>query len=139
VAPAQVQLLAATLDLQLVRLLRDAIRTADIGAAHTRALDGVGCNEPGVLHPADRFEPRDVIHPTPRFEPRPVLHPTPRTEVSPPHVPTEMEAVKVENRTLPPVWKTPVWKCEVAPEVLIKRIVLKPDVHRRGTLIDLFL
>jgi hypothetical protein len=125
------------MDLKLVQSITGAMRAADCAAAKTLP---AGCIDGRhTIHPKDRFEPRRVIDPTPRFEPRFVLHPRPRVEALPTQVPTQLEPVKVENNNVPPVWKQPIWKCDPEIEVVIKRIVHKPDVQKRGTLIDLFM
>src|SRR5207245_5937134 len=75
---ASVNLVTATLDLQLVRMLRQAIRSADQSSgAASRHISPEQVIEPRPrIHPEPLIEPRQHIHPTPRFEPRPLLHPT---------------------------------------------------------------
>jgi hypothetical protein len=140
-------LIVASLDLKVVRLLRDAIRAADaasgraapiafIGPAPTFAARRLLLRE--ILHPEPRFEPRPVIHPTPRFLPRPVIHLTPRFERAS-CAPFEPETPPRCGHGLPPPWKMPIWNVPVEPKVTIKRVVHLTDVHNKGSLIDLFI
>jgi hypothetical protein len=131
------------LDLKLVRLLREAIRNADLAGGKIGPLGTVLAPQPCPhprhrVHPTPRFEPRPVIHPTPRFEPRPVIHPSPRLEPQPPCAPPEPQRCH-RPATLPPPWRTPVWKTAVPPAIQVKLHVHRTDVQNKGSLIDLFL
>ena len=99
-------LAVASLDLGLVRLLRGAIRAADIESGAGR---GVLVPEPVIeprrhLTPEPEYLPRQKIHPTPLYEPRPIIHPTPRVvcEPCPPACP---ELPPPSFNPLPPPWK----------------------------------
>ncbi len=141
--PANVSLIVASLDLQLVRLLRSAIRTAD------RASNPCGCG------PAARFEPRQVIHSTPRYEPRPVLPPTPRFEPrcierplktcldpdlrSAPCAPDAPQATHIAKSPIQPPWKTLPWENPPPPAKVVKIIIRRPDNLSKGSIIDCFI
>ena len=135
-------LLVASLDLQLVRLLRDAIRTADLSSgAGAPGFGPAAVVEPRPRHhPDPLIEPRPRVRPTPRFEPRPVIHPTPRIEAS------LNDAARVAppdpcppRSPLQPPWKVLPWEQVVSPPALIKINVVRPDIHHKGSLIDLFI
>jgi hypothetical protein len=139
-------LAVAALDLKLVRLLREAIRAADLAGGKTGPLGTVLAPQPDllprpVIHPTPRFEPRPVIHPTPRFEPRPVIHPQPRIEDTPAPAPADCphQCPSPAAATLPPPWRVPVWKTELPPAIKVKVHLHRTDVHNKGSLIDLFL
>src|SRR5437867_3758963 len=71
-----VNLLVASVDLQLVRLLRDAIRTADLSSGKGGGpLGSVGIGPRPTATPTPRINSRPVIHPTVRIEPRMSAHP----------------------------------------------------------------
>jgi hypothetical protein len=139
--------IVATLDLQLVRLLRDAMNVADVNSA--KDIAGVPTSQSDrfeqrpVIHPEPRYEPRQVIHPTPRYEPRPVIHPTPRIEQQnnccPPPPPCEPDPCETIKSPLLPPWKTLPCDIRQPAPVQIKIIVQHPDIHHKGSLIDLFI
>jgi hypothetical protein len=145
---ATASLLVAAADLKLVRLLRDAIRTADLSSRPGGAcLSPIGTIPQAasfegrrILHPEPRFLPRPVIHPTPRFEPRPVVHPTPR-EVPPLPPPCDDAAPCPIKRHSPldPPWKMAVRELPVPPALKLKVVVHRTDVVHKGSLIDLFI
>ena len=135
-------LIVASLDLQLVRLLRDAIRTADIAGGKFDDFPlGASSNQLNAVPlPRDRFEP------TPYFEPRKTIHPTPRFEARPVyHEQIELPALESSDKStlshspLPPPWKTPVWQMPIQPAQVVKVHMHRTDVHNKGSLIDLFL
>ena len=140
---SHIELLVAALDLKLVQLLRDAIRTTEIAGAKTL----------GVLEPAATFEPRKRIHPTPYFEPRPHVHPTPyfeprehifpRAVVEPPPVVLPPCGCETPRQAKPivfqPPWRMMPWENPPQPSVKVKVIKLKPDIVRTGSLLDCFL
>ena len=141
-------LIVAALDLQLVRLLRGAIRTADLSSHHgDRGVFGpAAVIEPRPRHhPDPLIEPRIRIRPTPRFEPRPVLHPTPRLEASrndaacaaPP--PPECPPPGSPSLPLQPPWKVLPWERVPSPPPIVKINFVRPDIHDKGSLIDLFM
>jgi hypothetical protein len=156
--PPNVQLLVASLDLKLVQLLRDAIRTADLtGAALRRATD---------LGPTPSPEPRPHLHPEPVYEPRIHYHPTPRIEprlvwrsaagASPGPCgcpgsapdwancpPTAPPAKPDCERPMEPPWKVLPWQNPPPPPPAarvrkIKVFVSRPDSAQKGAAIDLF-
>lgn len=131
-----VNLLVASLDLELVRLIRGAIAPG-IDCGQTQVQKHV--LEPRfVHHPDPRIEPRDVYHPTPRFEPRPVYHPTPRFEPLPSAPPIQPEEQVHKSQALPPPWKQPVWETPLPAPVVVKLVQHRPDIVNKGSLIDLF-
>jgi hypothetical protein len=147
---ATANLLVAAADLKLVRLLRDAIRTADLSS---RPGGGGGSPSPigtmpqaasftgrPIVHPTPRFEPRPVIHPTPRFEPRPVIHPTPR-EVPPVPPPCDGALLRPIKRHSPldPPWKMPVHELPLPRKLKLKVVLHRTDCVHKGSLIDLFI
>ena len=137
-------LLAASLDLQLVRLVRDAMATPDgvgqpasgLGPAPTIIARRFRVEpEPEVLprervRPEPRIEPRHVIRPADRFEPR-------EDDLVP--VPVEFYTPCRKSAVEPP-WKVLPWEqppCPPAPPV---KVVVRPaDVVHKGSLIDFFI
>jgi hypothetical protein len=143
---ARIDLLVAALDLKLVRLLRDAIRTADIASGRGQPVSGLGPAPTNIgprkrIEPQPLIEPRKHIHPTPRFEPRPVIHLTPRVETPPPAVcpPAEPEKPRIAKSFLAPPWKLLPCEQPRQPTIVVKVIKRKPDILRKGTLIDCFI
>jgi hypothetical protein len=142
-------LVVAAMDLELVRLLRGAIRAADLANGGQIGPLGTIEQPPGArrdhFHPEPRFEPRPVFHPTPRFEPRPVIHPTPRIGAErpcpiPPAVPCPVPVAKEAGEApLPPPWRMPAWQTSIPPAPAVKVHIHRTDVHNKGSLIDLFL
>jgi hypothetical protein len=139
----------AALDLKVVRLLRDAIRTTE-AAAHLAVSAAVDRFESRQVHePEPRFEPRPVVHPTARFEPRPVIHPTPRVD-SPnyPVVVVEVVAPCDESKSpIEPPWRVLPWEDTPAspapahvaqPARRVKPPIRRPDIVSKGSLIDFF-
>ena len=140
---SNVSLIVATLDLQLVRLLRGAIRAADQSSAAAHS----------ILSPAARFEPRPVLHPTPRFEPRLVAHPTPRFEArlverpcrtNPDAIPLNSapcapEKPRIAKSPIEPPWKTLPWENPPPPAQVIKVVIRPPDNSSKGSIIDCFI
>jgi hypothetical protein len=148
---SSISLLVATLDLQLVKSITSAMNAVNAnGKCCDKAIDGVpvshkrDCFERRpVIEPTPRINPRKVYDPTPRIEPRPVIHPTPRVEEKqhccPPPAPCEPAPCEKTKSPLLPPWKTlPCDVKEPAP-VQIKMIVQRPDIHHKGSLIDLFI
>lgn len=140
-----VNLLVAALDLSVVRSIRDAIRTADLSAGGRPGPLGtiqkaVTIAPRQVIHPEPRIEPRKVIHAEPRIEPRRVIHPTPRYEVLPPIQVCAEQTEHVPNlgSPLPPPWKQPIWETPLPVKPVIKLVVHRPDIHNKGSLIDVF-
>src|SRR3954452_15870892 len=108
------------MDLQVVRLLRSAIRTADLSAGGQKGpLDTIERRD--HFHPEPRFEPRPRIQPTPHFEPRAVIHPTPRVGAErpcpvPAAKPCPVSVAKEPGEApLPPPWRMPAWKIPLPP------------------------
>jgi hypothetical protein len=143
-------LLAAALDLDLVKLLRDAIRTADLSGA---AAAGGGGKLATTTPPCEHvirppvIEPRVHYHLEPYFEPRPVLYTAapcctgPRAVAPVVEVAIDSTSNNVPDCELPfqPPWKVLPW--QNPPPVVLK---MKPVVHRaneslKGKTLDLFI
>jgi hypothetical protein len=145
VGRSSASLVVASLDLQLVRLLRDAIRTADIHGGKFCGGDRGVIRSCDILPrrpitPEPKILPRRRIHPTPRFEPRPVIHPTPRAEPQAPIAASDPQNPPV--RTVSPIqppWKQFVWQTPLAPPPILKVVRYKTDIPHKGSLLDLFI
>ena len=144
---SHVSLVVAALDLELVRLVRAAMRG--------------DCRCDGkVIHPEPRIEPRKRIEPEPRIEPRKRIEPTPVFEPRKKHRQDEVgsccaacvsaapvESVeKVPHPPCPvePPWKVLPWDERVrsAPVRAVRRIKVlrvRPDIQSKGSVIDLFI
>ena len=143
---ARIDLLVAALDLKLVRLLRDAIRTTAEAAGRGQSVSGLGPAPNNFLgrrriEPTPVIEPRKRIEPTPRIEPRTVIHLTPRVVEPPPLVcpPAEPEKCRIGKSGLVPPWKVLPWERPVEPAIIVKVIKRNPDIVRKGSLIDCFI
>ena len=147
---ASVDLLVAALDLKLVQLIRGAMRAADIASGKGQSATPLGpAPDPapsitGRRHytPEPVYEARRHFHPTPRYEPRPVIHPTPRVEVAPPIViPAEPCVEKCHCLKSPfiPSWKLLPWQNPPQPAQVVKVVKVKPDIVRKGSMIDCFM
>jgi hypothetical protein len=146
--PPQIELITATLDLQLVRLLRQAMRTADIASGKCQPIVALGpapncpvAHDHPIVEPTPRFEPRPVIHPTPRFEPRPRIHPSeaPRPKL----IPVDVIAIPVEEAhaaksPIEPPWKVLPWQNPPPMAPRLKVLIRPVDVCRKGSILDVF-
>ena len=140
-------LLVASLDLQLVRLVRDAMATP---AGSGEPASGLG-PAPTIIERRFRIEPepeilpRKRIEPEPYVEPRRVVHlpdrfePSDRDGVLPP----PYECYRPQTRSpIEPPWKVLPWEepaCCPPPPPKIKVVVPPPDVVHKGSLIDFFI
>jgi hypothetical protein len=139
---AHIELLVATLDLKLVQLIRDAMRVADLAGARQRdKLAPAATFEPRRhIHPEPYFEPRRHYHPTPVFEPREHISLRPRVEPCPPILlPCEPVSPRRHEPVFRPPWKVMPWENPPQPALKVKVVKLKPDIVRKGSLIDCFL
>ena len=135
---AAASLISASLDLQLVRLIRAAINADHLGAGVDARL-----RPRAVADPSPRFEPRAVIEPTPRFEPRPVIEPVPRPGdcplLAPPEPAGDLPAV---YGPLPAPWqlllRRKAWDVPVARPISFRPIAPPADITVSGRLIDQF-
>jgi hypothetical protein len=141
---SNIALVVASLDLKLVQLLRDAIRTTDIAGARANGRHIID-PEPEFLPrrhltPTPVIESRPRIHPEPRYEARPVIHPEPRIVPPPPPIcpPPETVSHLTKSPFVPP-WKVMPWENPPQPALKIKLIKLRPDIVTKGSLIDCFL
>ena len=137
-------LIVASLDLQLVRLLRDAM-APPIGSgepAHPLGPAPTTIERRFRVEPEPKIEPRKRIEPEPRIEPRQVIRPADRFEPRESDlVPVPVECYKPCRKfEIEPPWKVMPWEqapCPVAPK--IKVVVPPPDVVHKGSLIDFFI
>jgi hypothetical protein len=143
VTASQINLVTASLDLQLVQLLRSAMNPGTGPAG-----SGNGITPQPTIHPRHRHDPQPVIEPRkhivpePHFEPRRVHHPepafAPRTDTSaPPLTDAKAECAAF----LQPPWKTLPWRDPLPPSELpkIKVVMHRPDTIHKGSLIDFFI
>lgn len=140
---SSVNLIVATLQLQLTQSLLSAIRTADIQSGINRGTGATAGDQysPGrIITREPCYLPRQVIHPTPRYLPRPVIHPTPRYELLPPANPC-CHKCKPPHITPGPQspWQILPWQEPTPPADVIKIMVRQPDIVGKGNLIDLFI
>jgi hypothetical protein len=134
-------LIVAASDLEVVRLIRGAIRAADIEAGGGGAFGIVPTPriEPRLRHePEPEILPRPVIHPTPRFEPRPVYHPTARLELQPAPAAADPERPPRCPSPIQPPWKQLVWQTPIPPRAILKVVQYKTDIPHKGSLLDVF-
>lgn len=137
---AQASLIVATMDLKAVQLVRQAMRAADLGAGAGGCVGfGPAAHfQPRLqIHPTPLIESRPHIHPTPRFEPRPVYHPTPavQPQAAAPQTP---EPARITASHIQPPWKLLPWENPPQPAPTLKVVLRRPDVVRRGILLDMF-
>jgi hypothetical protein len=140
-----VSLIVATLDLTLVKLLRSAIRTADISGAKDKGSS--------LLAPAAVYEPRRVLHPEPRYEQRhalPLPHCStvrtvehiakPLPPLEPPYITICLpETSAITPSPIRPPWMTMPWENREPLAKVIKVFVYPPDITHKGSLIDCFI
>jgi hypothetical protein len=141
---SNVAALVATFDLEVVRLLRDAMRPADLAAA--QAL------KQRTLPPAAIYERRELIRRDVAIQCRQPKCP-PANEASSPqarsvqkpqnmcmsHPPPPPPEMTPTDSPIQPPWKTLVWenKPAVAP---VKITIIRPDiVISKGSILDLFI
>lgn len=153
---AVASLVVATLDLQVVRLLRDAIRTTEL-SGQTPPLDPAGVPVDGPpppvrhLHPEPVVEPTRHLHPPPIVEPREVIHLAPRILPPnpigcPPCDGADPCARDGHKSPVEPPWKVVPWdprfaaaRQPPAPAKVVKLVIRPPDSSHKGTLIDFFI
>jgi hypothetical protein len=139
-------LLVASLDLQLVRLVRDAMATP---AGSGEPASGLG-PAPTIVERRFRIEPepeilpRRRIEPEPYVEPRRVIHLTDRFEPADPvPVAVPFECYKPCKRSpIEPPWAVLPWEERFSPLAAppkIKVVAPPPDVIHKGSLIDFFI
>ena len=161
---ATASLIVATFELSVVRGVVNAIRTADISSGRGISASPLGPDpSPDIaprihLHPAAVYEPNDAVragatYPAPRYENR-------TAPLSGGGVPRHdsacepqfnaavcgwltSDAVKPacpEEGPIPPVWKKlpPVPPSGFSrPRRVVKVVRQQPDIHHRGTLVDI--
>src|SRR5206468_1022474 len=139
----QADLVVATMDLSVVRMVRQAIRVADLSSQ--RGCDTFECR--GIIehrrhfHPEPVIEPRRHIHPEPVYERRPVIRPHPRVEQQMLVCPCESQApappMQLNNPIQPP-WRTLPWTNPPQPRQTVKVHLHRTDVICKGSVLDLF-
>lgn len=130
-------LIAAASDLQVVRLLRDAMRAADAAAGPVGPAGGIAPRR--SAHPAPRFEPRPVHEPSPRIEPRDTVELTPRLELAPAPSPEQAPKPPCRKPPIEPPWRILPWEMPLQPPPKVKLIIQRPDIVSKGSLIDFFI
>ena len=131
-------LLTALLDLELVVLLRDAIRTADLSSgAGANASSSVGSTP--ALPPAATYEStpsqvhephlnaRPIIHITDKIEPRFAYHQAVDCRPFCPCPPVVCEDSKITPSPIQSPWAVMPWQFPPAPVLKIKLVTLRPD------------
>lgn len=148
-------LLVAALDLQLVRLLRDAM--ADNGPGRGTPATELGPAPTLIerrfrIHPEPVIEPRRRIEPEPRIEPREVIRPADRYEPSggcdpavvvvPVPVPVECYGTYKRPPAIEPPWRVLPWEQAPQPAPVRPKVKVEmrpPDIVHKGSLIDFFI
>jgi len=141
----------AAMDLSVVRLLRDAMRTADLSAAADLQLNAAGNPvlrdryDPASSASSVQYAPRRVIQPEPRIAPRPTVTAPPRIEWEPAPGPyacgdATAKAPAAEHRSpFQPPWKVLPWPEPEPAVVKVKRYVRTVDLTGKGRMIDVML
>jgi hypothetical protein len=139
--PAPIELLVAVTQLAAVRAVTDAVKANLIAAGGIEGPLGTvtmpGKRSLDSVELSSEYGQRRVIHPEPRYEPRQVIHPEPRIEIAPPVQPEQPPKPMDLGQPLPPPWKMPLPLPPIEVEV-VKYVQPKPDVGRRGSMIDLW-
>lgn len=137
-------LIVATLDLQLVRLLRDAAggttAVTDLGPAPNRLNTAARAAVRPVIQPEPRIEPRLVHHPEPRIEPRPVVEVETKSHRLPTQpTPAEPERFVTYRPAVRPPWRIPPQENPPQAAPVVKVVQIRPDIVHKGSLIDFFI
>ena len=140
----EASLIVATMDLSVVQLLRQAIRTADLSSAINQQSAAPASSlrvEPRRrIHPEPVIEPRTHVHPSPTYEPRPVIRRHARVGLEGRVCGTEVPQacpMKLGNPIQPP-WRILPWENPVQTRQTVKIHLIHTDVINKGTLLDLF-
>jgi hypothetical protein len=142
---SNIELLLAVMDLKLVQMLRAAMQPMNAGCCGKPATElgpRPDCIERRFRYtPEPVIEPRDHFHPTPKIEPRQVIRPRPRVELAPAPIliPPCPEAPHKPKCGMVPPWKVLPWENPPQPALKIKVIKTRPDIVRKGSLIDCFM
>lgn len=148
---SSVGLIVATLDLQLVKLLRAAMQPGAGGPS-----GGMRMIHPQpVVEPRRRIEPEPAVEPRPHVRPEPVFEPREKLGYGPlrpdccdlraPAVPTEpVEKSPHSSSPIEPPWKVLPWEDRPLPAPVrhvpkVKVIQARPDIQCKGSVIDLFI
>jgi hypothetical protein len=139
---SNIQAIVATLDLQLVRLIRDAINSPGAGGKT------LGASDPQIaprktIEPEPEFSPRQKVTPSPQILSGEVTYAPPKIIPLPPcyAAPVESETSVRTKSPIEPPWRLVPWsdKFPSAPAPLpVKPRPPRPDLAVRGRLIDAF-
>ncbi len=135
-----VGVLVAALDLALVRSITSAVQANLIAAGGVPGpLGTIEMPGPFPRGRTDSYEigPREVIEPTPRFLPRLTHEPDPRV-VDPGIIPIHPEQPSRLEAPFEPVWKQLPPVDEKRTVTQVKYAVVRVDLHRKGTMLDIF-
>jgi hypothetical protein len=139
-----VSLLVANLDLRLVQMLRQAMRTADISAAAS-----AGAGHAVVDHSPARAATRTILKvekekiPAATFEPCPKNHAHPRLAELQPYTQTRPVLPMDSKFTIQAPWKVLPWPKQIRPTLppgqhVIKNGAYRADESSVGRMLDLF-
>jgi hypothetical protein len=143
-------LIVAALDLQVVRLLRAAIRSADLQSLADRQAPAATaarsaersshrccdfyCDSRRYVCPKPVYAPRRVLHPTPRID----LHCAPRLALDR-HEKVAEPATAATPSPIQAPWKTLAWKDTPRVTMKVKMVQHRTDIINKGSLIDYFI
>ena len=138
-------LLTASLDLQLVQLLRAAMAPGGTGAVSPLGPRPTDIQRRFNIQPETEYLQRRHVQPEPRIEPRQVIRPADRFEPSQRDLtiaPGTSECyTPAKQFVIEPPWKVLPWeeplRCESRPPVKI--VIKPPDIVHKGSLIDFFI
>jgi hypothetical protein len=147
---SSVGLIVATLDLQLVRLLRAAMRHGEVGPGDDMRL----IHPEPVIRPRHRAGPEPIIEPRPHVRPEPMFEPREKLRadgipvaccdsIAPFTCAEPVEKASPSSSPIEPPWKVLPWEDRPIPAPRpprkIKVIVTRPDSYCKGSVIDLFI
>jgi hypothetical protein len=135
-------LIVASAELNLVRLLVGAMRTADIAAAKDSGAASPAPPPAQHVQPRPVIEPRTIFYPTPLMAPRQILHSAPCVDPSKAKPPIQWPECSHRPKHTEPVFQPP-WKILPWPQHTVKPhrfkpIAPQPDILVKGLLIDIF-
>jgi len=141
-ATPPINAIIATLELQLVRLLRGAGwpgPAGGIGRPADLATVRVQVQPRRRVQPPPLIEPRPHIQPAPRIEPRQVVHPRPVEAPATAAPPPPTETPRPMGSVIEPPWRVLPWENPPQPAPKLKVVIHQPDVPRKGTVLDVFM
>jgi len=143
-------LIVASSELSVVRLLRDAMRTADLASGRGQPATPLGpAPTPDIaprrhIEPEPVYEPRRHIRPAPWYEERPVFR-TVRYETKVERSVDVTASCECSSAPKPPIEGLipPVWKqlppvaADHPPRRPVKVVRHQPDIRHKGIIVDL--